>query len=77
MKLSFVTLLCFFLVGCGGTGKKIQSNSNAITILDRAGGFGDKGSEIAEKHCGQYGKVAILESESGPTPRRKYSYLCR
>ena len=77
LKKSIVILLSLLLVGCSGTGKNIQSNSNAITVLDRAGGYGDRGSEIAEKHCGQYGKVAILESESGPAPRRKYSYLCR
>jgi hypothetical protein len=80
MKLKFIIisfLSSLFLISCSGTGETIQSNSTAITILDRAGGYGDRGSEIAETHCRQYGKVAILASESGPTPRRKYSYLCK
>jgi len=71
-----VTLLCAFLVACGSTGKIQQGNENAVTILDRAGGFGDQGAALAAEHCAKYGKVAVFESATGPNPARLNSYLC-
>ena len=67
----------FFLISCSGTGEIIQSNSNAVTIMDKTGGYGDKGSQIAATHCGSYGKVAVYESGVQVGLGAKLTYLCK
>ena len=69
----FMSLLA--IAGCAS--KATQGNENAVTIVNGAGGFGDSGASAAEEHCMKYGKVAVFESATGPTPSRRYSYLCK
>ena len=76
MRRIFV-LMSVFLVACAGTGAIQQANENAVTVLDRAGNYGDAGASLAATHCAKYGKVAVYEGHTGPWVARRISYLCR
>ena len=69
--------MSMFLVACAGTGAIQQGNENAVTVLDRAGGYGDSGASLAAAHCAKFGKVAVYEGDTGPMVARRISYLCK
>ena len=77
MRKSLLFVVTVTLVGCGSTGAIQQANSNAVVVIDRAGGFGDRGAAVASEHCSQYGKIAVFESATGPNIARRISYLCK
>ena len=78
MRAAILTLCCLALTACADSASTVrQANENAITIMDRAGGFGDRGAPIAETHCAQYGKVAVFASEVGTMLSRRYTYTCQ
>ena len=77
MRKSIFLLVTATLVGCGSTGTIQQANSNAVVVIDRAGGFGDRGAAVASEHCSQYGKIAVFESATGSNVARRISYLCK
>ena len=70
-------LMSLFSVACAATGEVQQANENAVTVLDRAGGFGDEGASLAATHCAKFGKVAVFESATGASVSRRISYLCK
>jgi hypothetical protein len=70
-------LMSLFLVACAGTGEVQQANENAVTVLDRAGNYGDAGASLAATHCAKFGKVAVFEAATGPWVARRLSYLCK
>ena len=55
----------------------IAANPNAISIKTHLGGFGDAGADLANEHCGQYGRVAQYESGTKTGFTWRYTYLCR
>jgi len=78
MKKFLVLPILLYLTGCGvDTNSILQSNETAVTVMNRAGGFGDRGYGLAAKHCEKYGKVAVYESSIGRTHERKFTYLCK
>jgi hypothetical protein len=72
-----IGLVTLFLVACAGTGEIQQGNENAVSVLDRAGNYGDAGASIAAAYCARFGKVAVFEGETGPWVARRVSYLCK
>ena len=77
MRTAILMSLCLVVSACTGTGTVRSANENAIVIVDRAGGYGDSGAELADQHCSKYGKVAVHESSTGPNINRRHSYLCK
>lgn len=77
MRLTIPLACALVIAGCANTGSIQSANENAVVVIDRAGGFGDRGAAIASEHCQQYGKVAIFESATGPNIARRISYLCQ
>jgi len=78
MRAAILILCCVALTACADSASTVrQANENAITIMNRAGGFGDRGASVAETHCAKYGKVAVFVSWVGPTPSRRYTYTCQ
>jgi hypothetical protein len=55
----------------------IAANQNAISIKTSWGGFGDAGADLANEHCGKYGRVAQYESGTKAGFNFRYTYLCR
>ena len=72
-----VAIISILVVACSGTGSIQQANETAVVVLDRAGGYGDRGAELASEHCAKYGKVAVFESATGSNIARRISYLCK
>ena len=77
MRGIIISMVGIFAVACSGTGTIQQANEDAVVVLDRAGGYGDRGAELATEHCAQYGKVAVFESATGGGLSRRISYLCK
>jgi len=76
MRWVLIGLFAIATAACSGTGAIQQANETAVVVLDRAGGYGDRGDEIASEHCAKYGKVAVFESATGSNIARRISYLC-
>jgi len=77
MRWVLIGLFAITTVACSGTGSIQQANEDAVVVLDRAGGYGDRGAELASEHCAKYGKVAVFESATGSNVARRISYLCK
>jgi len=77
MRWLTISMIATLLVACSGTGSIQQANETAVVVLDRAGGYGDRGAELASEHCAKYGKVAVFESATGGGLARRISYLCK
>lgn len=77
MRWLLVGMISILATACSGTGAIQQANENAVVVLDRTGGYGDRGAELASEHCAKYGKVAVFESATGSNVARRISYLCK
>lgn len=77
MRLFLIGVIFVLISACSGTGAIQQANESAVVVLDRAGGYGDSGAEVASEHCAKHGKVAVFESATGGGLARRISYLCK
>ena len=77
MRWLLIGVISILVTACSGTGAIQQANETAVVVLDRTGGYGDRGAELASEHCAQYGKVAVFESATGGGFARRISYLCK
>jgi len=82
-KILGLITVCTLLSACSSSAHKgdlywvTQANASAITIKTHLGGYSDKGISMAAKHCGQFGKVAVYEAQTGSGFTQFFTYLCK
>jgi hypothetical protein len=73
-RLSFVILFSMLAAGCGG--RVDAGNAEGVTISGMVV-TSDQALQLADQHCGKYGKSARIQQIAAPrSGRRTWNFVC-